>query len=597
MTGTAELILFGIKAGIRLAQQGKRIYVETTIERDLTLPLPNFNFEPSIGTADGYFHGAGQVYLNENPDLKELYDISMKQTREMTEDEKRRYMAFFVDYQRDDNIRAGEVDGNGIGLTKEALLSIVNVRQWANRKSPFPSPFQRIVGTLIEVGIDYFANMPGAIDEKSSTGRVLKGFLKSIDNIDFAQEKVDVLIRDLFIAAIETIGDNPDLLNADKKTEKLVEAVATGLIKDAKERIEKLGGQDLDKRENVQDWTQLVFRSVLANAGEVIYAGPGFYLGIDDPANQALVSSVGKSILDVIIDSDTVDLSKLISREGLDTIVKSALKTVSENPELIGIDHKGLINILSQIALDLADSSMILGPDIIPEVMRLVLEKTAGNVKFLWPEEFRNDPAKHLLITASRELLDQLSKTPEEGKWALRLSKNHVVEILNAALDEVVENPGWLIKAAGKENSILATAVGAALAALRDIPSGGRISARAVQNVIEAAIMAVALRRDLIYEIPLFGKQQMAIMAVLEIIIDTIMPANVESDVLWILGRTEIFVEIISTVLSKISETGVSEDVLLKIRKSLDETVQAIAAGKQFSLDPLLITIENISME
>ncbi|MFH2047716.1 MAG: hypothetical protein ABIK92_21535 [Pseudomonadota bacterium] len=595
MTGTAELILFGIKAGIRLAQQGKRIYIETTIERDLTLPLPNFNFEPSIGTADGYFHGAGQVYVDENPDLKELYDISMKHTREMTKDEKRRYMAFFVDYQRDGNIRAGEVDGVDIGLSKEALLSIVNVRQWANRKSPFPSPFQRIVGTLIEIGIDYFANMPGALDEKSSTGRVLKGFLKSIDNIDFAQEKVDVLIRDLFIAVIETIGDNPALLNADKKTEKLVEAIATGLIKDAKERIEKLGGQDLEQRENIQEWAQLVLRSVLANAGEVIYASPGFYLGIDDPANQALVGSVGKSVLDVIIDSDTVDLSKLISREGLDTIVKAALKTVSENPELIGIDHKGLTNILSQIAIELADSSRILGPDIIPEVMRLVLEKTAGNAEFLWPEEFRNDPAKHLLITASSQLLNQLSKTPEEGEWALRLSKSQVVELLNAVLDEVVENPGWLIKVAGKESSILATAIEAALAALRNIPAG-RISSQAVQNVIEATIMAVALRRDLIYEIPLFGKQQMAILAVLEVIIDTIMPANVESDVLWILGRTEIFVEIVSTVLSGISETGVSEEILLKIRKALNETVQVIAAGKQFSLESLLITIENISM-
>ncbi|MBU1054952.1 MAG: hypothetical protein KKC46_14155 [Proteobacteria bacterium] len=595
MTGMAELILFGIKAGIRLAQQGKRIYIETTIERDLTLPLPNFDIKPSIGTADGYFHGAGQIYVDENPDLKELYDISMKQTREMTKDEKRRYMAFYVDYQRDGNIRAGEVDGDDIGLSKEALLSIVSVRQWANRKSPFPSPFQRIAGTLIEVGIDYFANIPGAVDEKSSTGRVLKGFLKSIDNIDFAEEKVDVLIRDLFIAVIETIGDNPALLNADKKTEKLVEAVATGLIKDAKERIEKLGGQDLDKRENVQDWTQLVLRSVLANAGEVIYASPGFYLEIDDPVNQVLVGSVGKSVLDVIIDSDTVDLSKLISREGLDTIVRAALKTVSENPELIGIDHKGLTNILSQIAIELADSSRVLGPDIIPEVMRLVLEKTAGNVEFLWPDEFRNDPAKHLLITASSQLLNLLSKTPGEGQWALRLSKSQVVELLNAVLDEVVENPGWLIRVAGKESSTLATAIEAALAVLRNIPPG-RISPETLLNVIEATITAVALRRDLIYEIPLFGKQQMAILAVLEVVIDTIMPVNAKPDVLWILGRTEIFVEIVSTVLSRISETGVSEEILLKIRKALNETVEVIAAGKQFSLEPLLITIENISM-
>lgn len=595
MIGTAELILFGINSGIRLAQQGRRIYVEATIERDLTLPLPNFNPDPSIGTADGYFHGAGQIYLNESPVLKELYDISMKHTRELTEEENRRYIGFFIDYKRIADIRAGNVNGDVVGLTKEALLSIVNVRQWANERSPFPSPFQRVAGTLIEIGIDYFAGIPGAVNEKSATGRALKGFLKSIDDIDFAQQKVDVLVRDLFIAAIETIGENPDLLNADKKTEKLVEVVASGIVKDAKKRIEKLGGQNLELRENVQEWAQLVLRSVLGNAGEVIYASPGFYLGIDDPANQAIVSSVGKSVLDVIIDSENIDLSKLISREGLDTIMKAALKTVSENPELLGIDHKGLKNILSQIALELVNSSKILGPDIIPEVMRLVLEKTAGNIEYIWPEKFRNDPAKHLLITASRELLNRLSKPPEAGAWQPRFSKKQMIELLNVVLDEVVQNPDWLIKAAGKESSILATAIDAALEALRNIPAE-RISSQTALNVMEATIRAVAMRKNLLDEIPLFGKQKKAILTVLELMFDTIMPTTVESEVLWILGRNEVFNDIISMVLSRISETGVSEDILLKIRKELNETVQVIATGKQFSMESLVTTINNISM-
>jgi hypothetical protein len=598
MIGTAELILLGIKAGIKLTQQGRRIYVEATIERDLKLPLPNFNLDPSIGTADGYFHGAGKIYLDESTVLKELYDVSMKQTRDLTEEEKRRYIDYYIDYKRDADIRAGEIKADTIGeigLTREALLSVVTVRQWANHKSPFPSAGQRVVGTLIEIGIDYFADIPGAVDEKSTTGRALKGFLKSIDQIDFAQEKVDILVRDLFIAAVETIGKNPALLNADKKTETLVEAVASGLIKDAKERIEMLGGKDLDRRESIQQWTQLVLRSVLSNAGEVIFASPGFYLGIDDAAHQALVSSVGASVLDVIMDSERVDLSKLISREGLDRIMKAALKTVSENPDLLGIDNKGLKNILSQIALELANVTEVLGPDIIPEVMRLVLEKTAGNVEYLWPENFRHDPAKHLLITASGELLTQLAKKPEAGAWQPRLSKTQVMELLDAVLNEVVQNPDWLIKPAGEESSVLATAVTTALSALRNIPAA-RLSSRTAQNVVQATIKAVALRRDLLDEIPILGGHKKAIVAALELLIDMIMSDAADSNVRWTLGRAEVFTEIMSAVLSRISETGVPEDILLKLKQALDEAVQLIVTGKQFSAESFIATLRNISL-
>jgi len=594
MTGASELILFGIKAGIKLAQQGRQLYVEAAIDNELVLPMLNFDQDPTVGVADGYFNGAGRSDLNNNPVLRELYDISMHQTRPLTDAEKRRYLAFYLDCKCTADLAAGRVTGGDTGLTREALLSIVQVRQWANRQSPFPSPQQRIIGSLIEIGIDYFVDMPGAVNEKSASGRALKGFLKSIDDVDFAQEKVHILLQDLFLAAVETIGQNPDLLNADRKTEKMVQAIATGLIQDATDRIEALAGQDLDLRESVQAWSQLVLRSVLAHAGEVIFAGPDFYLEIDDPAHQALIGSVGQSLLNVILDSKEIDLTRVISREGLDTIVKAALKTLAEHPELLGTDNRGLEQILSQMAGALANSTTVLGPAIVPEVMAMVLDKSAGNLDYLWPEKFRNDPAKHLLITAATETLTLLAEAAT-GAGQAPLCKRQLSRLLDFVLDQVVENPAWLTAAAGTEGSILAAAIEAALSAAGNIDDG-RINAKTLLNLMETTIKAVAMRRNLIDSIPLFGRRQVAVQGALELIFDTVLPATAAPEVRWTFERADILKEIVATVLYRFAETGVTEDILLRLRKVLQETSQTIAAGGRLSMAMLTAAVNELDV-
>jgi hypothetical protein len=88
MTGTAELVLFGIKAGIKLAQQGRQAYVEATTDRGITPPLPEFSVELSTGNADGFFYGAGRSFVERMPRVRELYEISTGTAGGMRNDEK-----------------------------------------------------------------------------------------------------------------------------------------------------------------------------------------------------------------------------------------------------------------------------------------------------------------------------------------------------------------------------------------------------------------------------------------------------------------------------------------------------------------------------
>ncbi|RLB02405.1 MAG: hypothetical protein DRG83_08605 [Deltaproteobacteria bacterium] len=135
---TGDLVIFAIRAGLKLGQQGRIAYAEATIKRELVLPLPNFNPEASQGTADGYFSGQGKIYLEALPRLKELYDKSIK-GQDLSDSEKREYVEYYLDFKREDDMRAGIIRGDEIGLTTEALLFLVKVRQGSLKKSPFPS--------------------------------------------------------------------------------------------------------------------------------------------------------------------------------------------------------------------------------------------------------------------------------------------------------------------------------------------------------------------------------------------------------------------------------------------------------------------------
>jgi hypothetical protein len=42
------------------------------------------------------------------------------------------------------------------------------VRQWGKGADPTPSVLQRVGGTLIEIGVNYFANVPGGIGSAQS---------------------------------------------------------------------------------------------------------------------------------------------------------------------------------------------------------------------------------------------------------------------------------------------------------------------------------------------------------------------------------------------------------------------------------------------
>lgn len=593
MVTTGDIIVFGIVSGLRLLEAGRRAYVESTISRDLVVPLPNFSPEMTVGTATDYFRGAGAPFLKDLPRLKELCD-KVDAGVQLTGEEREDLLIGYKEIKLLNALESGDVSGREASLDPEALSALVRVRQFARNQTPFPTAFQRVAGGLIQIGIDYFANMPGVLDERSASGKALRGFLQSIDELNFADGRVDDLAKSLFLAALETIGNTPSLLAGDDKVEKLVEVVSRGLAKDIRSRVDKLAPKDLSRKEKAEQWGQLVLRSMLGSAGEFVLSNPASYLDTQGPGEEALVSSVGTCLLDLILEEDAVDLSRLFTRESLDRLVRTSLRTLGDHPDLIGTEHQGLKAMLAHAARDLSQASNILSPDILPEMMRLILEKSAANMDLLWPEGFRNEPKKHLLVTASRELLVCLAGQAEPGKpWKPTFTRDQLLEVAEVVLDEVVQNPGWVIREAGDENSALFHAVQGAFDALKRAPAG-RIHPGTITEVLKGAVKAAALRKDLLERIPIDGESTMALKAALETVVDAMLSDSLDAKARWTLARDEVFTAAACAALAKLAEAGASESNIKKVRSILDVAGEDIRAGRAWTLEGLIGKLENM---
>src|SRR3989304_1202874 len=67
MPGEAELILFGIQAALRINQQFRHAYADSTRSRAITLPLPNFPAAPDRSSMENFYRfGDGKEFAGRN---------------------------------------------------------------------------------------------------------------------------------------------------------------------------------------------------------------------------------------------------------------------------------------------------------------------------------------------------------------------------------------------------------------------------------------------------------------------------------------------------------------------------------------------------
>ena len=566
--GYAEMVMFAIQAALQLYGAGRRAYVDGTRGRALTLPLPRI---PGVQFDSAFtwftLEELGMEVVKRMPRLKRLLEgTTPADQAELIEV----YLAIRAEV---DPAWPDGTDARG-QFSVEQISTLLEVRQWVRGETDKPpTALQQVAGTLINLAVDYFAHTPGAVSKERPAGRALLAFLSAIDDTDFANTAVTDIAGELMIAVLDSVAETPELAGGGKKEQALIASITKTMAASAKDHLKNA---PTTERWEAATWLRLSTRALVKGGADAVLGNPVLFLDVKEGAESNVVSQVGKTVADLLIGEDRVTFRRLLSGEGLSAIVRSSLDAVAKNPELLKIGNEGLKNVLVAIAGDVAKTEGVLGPDLFPELARLVLEHSAENMDLLWGKEFATAD-RHLLVTASRSLLTSLAAPPPAGaKWTPRFTREQILQVAGTVFDEVVENPDWLVKRAGATSPPLGRAVEAMLASMRGL-DGNRISADAGVAMLQAGLEAVALQLPLLNELPAGSADagKVALTAALDAVFSELFRDGLGGAAQWRVARNSLVQGVVQVGLAELAKTGAGPDHISALRAA----AKALADG------------------
>lgn len=567
-----EVVIFAIQAALQLYGAGRKAYVDATLGRPLVLPLPR---SPAIGwdSAESWFtvEEAGIAAARSNPRVERLLNLD-----DLTADQKSELIELYLALRAEaEPLWAEGAEARG-QFTGEQLSSLLEIRQWADGEyGQPPTALQQVAGSLVNLAVDYFAHMPGAVSEKTPEGRALLAFLRAIDQTDFANTPVTDMAGDLMIAVLDSVTETPELFGGGEKEQLLVEHVSKTMAASVKKH---LANAPTTERWEAASWLQLATRALVKGGADAVLGNPVLFLDVSPGAEANVVTQVGETVADLLIGDECVTFRRLLSAEGLSTVVRSGLDAVAKNPEILKIDHDGLKKILIAVADDVSKLEGTLAPDLFPEVARLILENSAEHMDLVWGPKF-NTPERHLLVTASRSLLKALAQpAPASSTWKPRFTRDQILEVTEAVFDEVVENPDWLVAHAAGADDRLGVAVQAMLASMRNL-DGERISAEAGVAMLKAGLQATAVRLPLLDELPPGGADagRVALTAALDAIFQEIFADGVGAEARWRIARNSVVAGVAEVGLAELARAGAEQRHIDALR----EATRALAASAE----------------
>jgi len=554
---SAETIIFVINSAIKLSHNFRQLYAEKVREKDIVLPLPDFDTSIKLRRIVRYFNELAPEELEKWDGLKILHDKAVEAPADLSEEEYKEYQRLFLlaRSKREENAPHAE-------LSHQELLALFRLKGVG--EGTVSSVLQLVAGSIVDIGVDYFVQVPGALNRQSTHGHILYNFLLAFDEIDFAEnenikkEFSDKLVPRLFATAAETVSELGNTITDDERFQLLIRATAKGIANDIYQRVEE---QDAVQREETIKWGQMVLRSMIKNSGEYVLAAPEVFLDTNEGVS-AIIESSGLILLETILDdnSDEVSFKKAVSPETLERLTRASLQVVSEHPHIIS-SELGVEAIIRGVAEAVKEEHQLLEKGLLPELVRIVLEQSAGNLDMLWRE--KNGQADHLLISALGQILKILSKPAEEGKWKPQFTKLQLITLIEELLDEIVQNPDWVMdEVRGKP--ILSEVVEMTFEELRKLPKEARLQIDVIRTLIRLNLEVTLLNPRILKEIP-YGTEsdkEIVLRKALELLFSFTYPEEGEQGV----NRTLLLIELLEYITTVILREHPDEKGLLLVQ-------------------------------
>ncbi|PHI19144.1 hypothetical protein CEQ90_14635 [Lewinellaceae bacterium SD302] len=501
MKTTAEAIIFAINAAIRLGRNTQQAYAKSLKSSAITLPLPRIVVAGSKPTLARSFFGdwnvltGGAQFVGEIRELRDLHARArdLATTRPLTDQEWKVYSDYYELLKG--TLEAG-VNGQlpSDSVNVDELTALLRIRQWERGKEAGTKPLQIVSGTLVEIGIDYFNQVPGALNRESSLGKVMTHFLAAIDEIPFSDKPrmrrhAPRIVPQLFIAAAESVAALSGELRADPKIQDFIRAASKGIAQDLFERME---GMSPEQEEKAIKWSRLLLRSAVANAAGYVFEGPERLFDVNNGAN-ALISRTGSVLLDAILrDPDSLDLAAGFSSQSLDKLFSTTFEVIAQHPKLID-GRDGFEQIVVGVSGAMAQSAFS-SPEYLPELVRLILLHSATNLPEIWRD--RGQGVENLLLFATQQILFALTEPTPDG-WRPDLSRAELLTIVNTLLEKTAENPEWITTEIDG-SPLLREVIRIILRRLAAAPRELRLSSPVLLGLIDAVIIAVSRDPELL---------------------------------------------------------------------------------------------------
>jgi hypothetical protein len=418
-----ELVLFAIQAAVKLGRKLYDVLVTDTVEAPLLLPFGSFAGSIQEAQAVEFFG------RKENRALL----MSGGPYASFANDRTALVKACHTIQCLDSALGVGRLDtGAGVEV-------ILNLHQFEQHKESFgpQSPWQRILGTVVEIGIDYFVANPQAIGKDSAARRVVESFLVGIDGIDFAKGEPIDIVGTALTAALQALGDNSALITHDRRIAVLLGGVTNALRHDLK--VISLG--ELQRREEL---FERITSSILRAGAGAVADNPDLFIQGDRWAKEAVRGTL-VAILDGIRDHE-----HLFSNAALEQLFKTSLSAVSQRAKLFASD-KVLQAIIKNTVGELTkvDARELFSGASVEAITRAALQTVSENSETLIdPTNPQRQWIAHAVAAMAQGLASDLAGT---GSVKELFSMAQLLRTTHIIFDAVAKHPEQLLGGDGND--------------------------------------------------------------------------------------------------------------------------------------------------
>lgn len=321
------LIVFGIRAAVRLGRAGAEIYAQRARDRDVYLPdiQPPPPFSPYQLLIDFYGDPANLQRLKADPELVVLWDEAAERPVDKQPRTIEALHAAFLASLAEKSVGGGEESRYAqLELAGGALIS-----QWSRAAEPL-SPIGRIALTMADIALEFVGSNPSVVGIGGSGEKLIGAIALNLsgmipDDTDelgpraqIANRLVGIFLR----AGLSALAAHPELVLGNDHAEKLVKETLAPLL--------KVMPASLSEQLEWQALLDALLGPAATAAFAVIAEKPDAFLGKKFASDKALGALTG-ALFTTLQDAD---VRRQFGDGGWITLYKSLLQVAADRPAL-----------------------------------------------------------------------------------------------------------------------------------------------------------------------------------------------------------------------------------------------------------------------